>query len=131
MDIKGRWIVSKIALPDDDGSIRYITAEEIAQMELSEETEDLINTQKMVLEFTDDKLIVFAIVDDDRRAEVEEEGLEINEEGMVMLEAHELRIEEDKILLEMGEEDGEPAFVPLKITEDGELQYGFAILQRA
>ena len=129
MDVKGRWKVSKVALPDDDG-IRYITAEEIAQMEMSEETEDLINTQKMVLEFTDDQLIVRAIVDDEHRAEVEAEGLTIDDEGMIVLEAHELKIEGDRILLEMGEEDGKPLFIPLEMTEDGEIQYGFAILKR-
>lgn len=129
MDIKGRWIVSKVMTMDEKG-MKFVTAEEIAQMEPNEDNEAYINALKMLLEFTDDKLIMYVHADE-HRAEAEEEGLTVNEEGLVALEEHEVKTEDGRFFVEMGEEDGETNYEPLELNEDGEIQCGFVVLKRA
>lgn len=126
MKFEGKYRVKKAMIMIGNGF-------EYAQREALEALgdEDYAQMLKMVITIDEQALRVFLKPTDADMEFIKEEGLTLNEDGLVPLEEHEVVFEDGEWKYECGEEDGEPNFMRLSKNEDGDVVYGdMMVLER-
>ena len=102
------------------GQTKEITRETLEKLD----DEDYAQMLKMVIGIDEHALRVFLKPTEADMAFLEEEGLTLNEEGLIPVEEHEIINEDGEWKYECGESDGETMYLPLKLNEDGDIVYG-------
>ena len=129
MEFEGRYRAKGVMTYGEEGE-KFLTREEIEKMERNEETEDFLNMMKMILEISEEQILVKVVVTPEEAAMAREEDPDIpfDEEGNLLLEAHEVVCQDGVWKFEMGESDGETYYCPLFRNDDGDVMYGETIV---
>lgn len=129
MEFEGKYRVKAVRVFSEGGS-EYLSAAEIAALEDSEENEDVKAMVKMSVDISEKELAVKISVtpEEAEQARQEDEDAVFDEDGLLVLERHEIICDGGVFKYECGESDGEPFFAPFARTEDGDLLYGETIV---
>ena len=129
MEFEGKYRVKSVMTFDDEGQ-KFLSRETIEKTERSEDTEDLLNLMKMIVEISEENLLVKMVVTPEEAARAKEEDPDVpfDEDGNLLLELHEVVCKDGVWKFEMGEMDGETYYFPLSRNEDGDLMYGETIV---
>ena len=126
MEFAGKYRVKAVMTYGDD--FKFIPRAEIEQMELNEETEDFINMLKFIIDISEERLMLLVKPTESDMEMIKEEGLELNEDGLIPMECHEVIEDGGVWKYECGESDGETEYAPFAYNEDGDLLYGGSIV---
>lgn len=129
MEFEGKYRAKTIMMYTEDGT-KSFSREEIEKMERNEDTEDLLNVMKMILEISEEQLLVKIVVTPEEAALAKEEDPDVpfDEEGNLLLEMHEVVCQDGVWKFEMGEMDGETCYCPFAFNDAGDLMYGESIV---
>ena len=125
MEFEGKYRVKRVMTYDENGE-GFLTREDIEKMEDNEDNADYINMIRMIIEISEENLLLKAVVTPEQAKMIKEEDPDIpfDEEGNVVLEAHEVVCKDGKWMFEAGEEDGETNYWPFTRNDEGDLMYG-------
>ena len=126
MEFAGKYRVKAVMTYGDD--FKFIPRAEIEKMELSDETEDFINMLKFVIDISAEALTLFVKPTEADMEMIKEEGLELNADGLLPMESHEVIEDGGVWKYECGESDGETFYAPFEYNDDGDLLYGGSIV---
>ena len=129
MEFEGKYRAKTIVMYMEDET-RTFSREEIEKMERNEDTEDLLNVMKMIIDINEERLLVKVALtpEETEKAKTEDPDATFDEEGNVVLENHKVIFDNGEWKFEMGEEDGETYYCPLSRNENGDVLYGETIV---
>lgn len=119
MEFEGKYRVKKAMTMTDNG-FEFVPRETLETLD----DEDYMQMLKMIIGIDEHALRVFLKPTEADMALLEEEGLTLNEDGLLPLEEHEIISEDGEWKYECGESDGETVYIPLSRNEDGDIVYG-------
>lgn len=119
MEFEGKYRVKKAMTMTDNG-FEFVPRETLETLD----DEDYMQMLKMIIGIDEHALRVFLKPTEADMALLEEEGLTLNEDGLLPLEEHEIISEDGEWKYECGESDGETVYIPLSRNEDGDVVYG-------
>ena len=119
MEFEGKYRVKKAMTMTDNG-FEFVPRETLETLD----DEDYMQMLKMIIGIDEHALRVFLKPTEADMALLEEEGLTLNEDGLLPLEEHEIISEDGEWKYECGESDGETVYIPLARNEDGDIVYG-------
>ncbi len=125
MEFEGKYRVKSVLLADENGT-RTLSRQDLEGMEKTEETADFVNMLKMLVEISESALTVKMILtpEDVELVRQNEPDMPIDDNGVAILEQHEVRSEDGEWQYECGEEDGETNYMSLRRDENGDVVYG-------
>ena len=133
MEFEGNWKIKSVMSFDDDGNVKWLSAEDIREMDDSEENEDYKNILRMNIIIEPTVIKTYGKYSEEELAVIkEEENAEPDETGMILVEEYPIELIDGEYKYAIGESDGEPYYATLQFNEEGNIIYGETIiLERA
>ena len=138
MNIIGRWNVAKVAMFDENFTLKFVTAAELDAMTDRPEVEEYKQMFSAKVEFTaDGKVLTIVPVPADQIEEAKAEGATLTDDGYVIMDQRDWKEENGRFFYNTGNsgtvmgEEIDP-YVPLDVDADGNLPFsgGMMLLQK-
>ena len=129
MEFEGKYKIKALLTMDEEGS-RFISREDIENLEFNEENADYIHMLRVTMEIKEDVILmkVRASEEEARSSMEEDPDIYFDDDGLLVIEKHPLINVDGEWKYECGEEDGQPYYASFGKTEDGDLLYAESIV---